>query len=68
MMIVAGEASGDMRAAGLARAFAGADRLLLISGTRVGKRIPQHAELRGLLVAFGLEYGDSRLVAGGLNR
>jgi NAD(P)H dehydrogenase (quinone) len=29
--------------AGLARAFAGADRLLLISGTRVGKRIPQHA-------------------------
>ena len=28
--------------AGLEAAFAGGDRLLLISGTRVGKRVPQH--------------------------
>jgi NAD(P)H dehydrogenase (quinone) len=44
--------------AGLEAAFAGGDRLLLISGTRVGKRVPQH----GAAIAAAQKAGISHVV------
>jgi len=43
-------------AASLVDAFRGGDRLMLISGTRVGKRIPQHKAAIDAAVACGLRH------------
>lgn len=40
----------------LAAAFAGADKLLLISGTRVGKRLPQHSAAIDAAKAAGVKH------------
>lgn len=46
----------------LAAAFAGVDRLLLISGNEVGKRLPQHTAVIDAARPSGLLPARSRLV------
>ena len=48
---------GDFdNAASLKAAFAGGEKMLMISGTRVGKRIPQHTNAINAAVAAGVQH------------